>query len=177
MKRLAPVSVFLLVTSFLFSSCGGSKSNSPENADYKWVKHINYDVDLDRNGITKDTLVDQLILEELFEKAFSGEFDIYYDFEREEPMNSDSLKKAFEVRFDTFVEYDAATLLPVDTAVYQVGIRMEDIRYIRFFEEWSYDEENFRLDKKVLGIAPGKGVYDDQGNFLGVERMFWVFFE
>ena len=37
------------------------------------------------------------------------------------------------------------------------------------------DEQNLVFDKKVIGIAPVVDKFDDEGNFMGLLPMFWIY--
>ena len=52
----------------------------------------------------------------------------------------------------------------------------EDIKRFRIKEIWYFDEETSTLQVRILGIAPLKEEYDDQGNFLYEIPMFWIYY-
>ena len=76
--------------------------------------------------------------------------------------------------YDTIVTYDPETYEEVKEVVYN-ELDPTDIKQFRVKEVWFFDEEASRLQVRILGIAPIKDVYDDQGiyfvldaNVLGV---------
>jgi gliding motility associated protien GldN len=52
----------------------------------------------------------------------------------------------------------------------------EDISKIRLKEDWFFDEETSTLQVRILGISPVRQKFNDQGDLLGVEPMYWVYY-
>lgn len=76
---------------------------------------------------------------------------------------------------DTFVSFDPETYEETIEVAYN-DLNPEDIKRYRIKEIWFFDEETSTLQVRILGIAPLKEEYDDQGNFLYELPMFWVYY-
>ena len=51
-----------------------------------------------------------------------------------------------------------------------------DIKRYRLQEVWFFDKESSTFQVRILGIAPLKDEYDENGNFLYELPMFWVYY-
>ena len=75
---------------------------------------------------------------------------------------------------DTVEQIDAdfnVTYVPVE--------RMFDpttVRRFRIQEVWFFDKESSTMNARILGIAPLKDQFDENGNFLYELPMFWVYY-
>jgi hypothetical protein len=58
-------------------------------------------------------------------------------------------------------------------SVNEIRIKPSDIRSISFIEKWIMDPQK-GLVKYVLGFAPAKAVYGDDGILRGYRPLFWV---
>jgi hypothetical protein len=58
-------------------------------------------------------------------------------------------------------------------SVNEIRIKPSDIRSISFIEKWIMDPQK-GLVKYVLGYAPGKAMYGDDGRLMGYMPLFWV---
>ncbi|MGK0388772.1 MAG: gliding motility associated protein GldN [Maribacter sp.] len=76
---------------------------------------------------------------------------------------------------DTFVSFDPETYEETIEVAYN-DLNPEDIKRYRIKELWFFDEETSTLQVRILGIAPLKEEYDDQGNFLYELPMFWIYY-
>ena len=71
----------------------------------------------------------------------------------------------------------------VDPNTYEVTYELrerklnpEDIKRYRLQEVWFFDKESSTFKVRILGIAPLKDEYDENGNFLYEIPMFWVYY-
>ncbi len=55
-------------------------------------------------------------------------------------------------------------------------INPEDIYLYRIKEIWWVDSRYSQLKVRILGIAPIKAVFDDQGNFRYYKPLFWIYY-
>ncbi len=67
-----------------------------------------------------------------------------------------------------FNEYDTVITAKLDRQL---------IHRITFLEEWSFDEKNFKMEKKVVGIAPAITTYGDSTEILGYKPLFWIYLD
>ena len=63
-----------------------------------------------------------------------------------------------------------------DTVVIQ-KLDRKDIHRVTFMEEWSFDEKNFKMYKKVVGIAPAETCYGDSSVVKGYKPLFWIYLD
>jgi len=63
-----------------------------------------------------------------------------------------------------------------DTIVVQ-KLERKDIHRITFMEEWYFDEKNFTMEKKVVGIAPAVTIYADSNEIKGYKPLFWIYLD
>lgn len=53
----------------------------------------------------------------------------------------------------------------------------ENFSRITFVEEWYFDELSLNIEKKVVGMGFPIEVFNEQGDFMGYTRLFWVWFD
>ena len=54
--------------------------------------------------------------------------------------------------------------------------KSDDIIQYRLKEDWFFDKERSVLDVRIIGLAPVIYKKDDDGNILGAEELFWLYF-
>ncbi|MEL6924884.1 MAG: gliding motility protein GldN, partial [Bacteroidota bacterium] len=81
------------------------------------------------------------------------------------------------------VLYDLDTIQQVDPDTEEIRwipvsneINYEDVKRFRLKEMWYSDENTSTMRVRILGIAPLKEVFDDNGNFRYETPMFWVYY-
>ncbi len=50
------------------------------------------------------------------------------------------------------------------------------VQRLQLKEDWFFDRQRSQIDVRILGICPIMNVYDEDDNFLGFEKMFWIYF-
>ncbi len=50
------------------------------------------------------------------------------------------------------------------------------VKKFRLKEDWVFDEESGRMIVRVLGIAPIRDIFDENGNYRGQNAMFWAYY-
>jgi len=76
---------------------------------------------------------------------------------------------------DTIITFDPETY-EEQIQVVRNDLNPEDIKQFRMKEIWFFDEESSRLDVRILGIAPLRDEYDEQGNYKYTIPLFWVYY-
>lgn len=76
---------------------------------------------------------------------------------------------------------DTVPIYDIDSGTenYQVvasEINVEDIKRYRLREVWYFDSNTSSLKVRILGIAPLKEEYDDNGNFKYERPLFWLYY-
>ena len=56
------------------------------------------------------------------------------------------------------------------------SINVEDIKRYRIKEVWYFDSRTSTMNVRILGIAPLKEEYDDNGNFKYERPLFWFYY-
>lgn len=79
------------------------------------------------------------------------------------------------VSVDTIITFDPETFAE-QMKVVRNELNWEDIKRFRIKEVWFFDEETSTMQVRILGIAPLREVFDDQGNFKYEQPMFWVYY-
>jgi len=52
----------------------------------------------------------------------------------------------------------------------------EDVKRFRIKEVWYFDEATSTLKVRILGIAPLRDIFDENGNFRYEKPMFWIYY-
>ena len=176
------VVVCFLVLSFLFLgfSCKNSSDNDgktviteriqypvfikspyPEETDW-WVENL--------EGIKREKFVNLLL-----DAAFDGKVKVY-DY-LDNTLLSKSQVDNIVCKTDTMkVVRSAPPYDEIDTVVMQ-KLDRKDIHRLTFMEEWYFDEKNFKMEKKVVGIAPAETVFDDSAHIKGYKPLFWIYLD
>jgi hypothetical protein len=133
----------------------------PEETDW-WIENL--------EGIKREKFVNLLL-----DAAFNGKVKVY-DY-----LDNTLLTKAqvdnIACKSDTIKilranpPYDE-----VDTIVVH-KLDRKDINRVTFLEEWNFDEKNFKMEKKVVGIAPAETVYGDSAVIKGYKPLFWIYLD
>ena len=76
---------------------------------------------------------------------------------------------------DTIIAFDPETYEEEITIV-RNDLNPEDIKQFRLKEIWFFDEESATLQVRVLGIAPLKDEYDENGNYKYTTPLFWAYY-
>ncbi len=88
-----------------------------------------------------------------------------------DPMEAAAMGSAV----DTITTFDPETY-EEEIKVVRNDLNPEDIKRFRIKEIWFFDEESSTMKVRILGIAPLREVYDDNGNFRYEQPMFWVYY-
>lgn len=76
---------------------------------------------------------------------------------------------------DTIVTFDPETYEEKIQVVYNT-MDPEDINRYRIKEIWFFDEETSTLQVRILGVAPLRDVYGEDGEFRYESPMFWIYY-
>jgi len=137
------------------------KSPYPEETDW-WVENL--------EGAKREKFVNLLL-----DAAFDGKVKVY-DY-----LDNSLLTKA---QIDKIVSKTETVKMlstkppyeEMDTVITQ-KLDRKNIHRVTFMEEWSFDEKNFKMDKKVVGIAPAETVYGDSSVIKGYKPLFWIYLD
>ena len=145
-------------------------------ADVFWEKRIWRVIDV-REKMNKSFSAPQNPLISIFLRGIEcGEITPYdaIDDKFSTPMNKDEISaKLYST--DTTVVIDPDTYEET-IAVTQDEFNPEDVKRYRIKEVWFFDEESSTMKVRILGIAPLKEEYDDNGILRFEYPMFWVYY-
>lgn len=144
------------------------------------TERIQYDVIINNQEKNYDWWIDNIpgpqrenLINWIFENAYSGKLSVYDYFnqplspEEIRSAGTDTLLLTLKRITEPFEEYDTTIVKKLDK---------RDINKVRFLEVWYFDKNKKAIEKKVLAIAPVREKYDEQGNFLANEPLFWLYF-
>ncbi len=112
----------------------------------------------------------------LQDAAESGEITVYgtEDDKFTTPLSVEEVA-SMGASVDTVTTFDPETYEERQQIVTN-ELNPEDIKRYRVKEIWFFDTESSSLRVRILGIAPLKDEYDENGNFLYELPMFWVYY-
>lgn len=112
----------------------------------------------------------------LLDAAQKGEITVYSGIDDKFSMPlSEEETRTMGVSTDSVMAFDPVTFEPKLVITRNV-LNWEDVKRFRLKEVWFFDEETSTMKVRILGIAPLREVYDDQGNFKYEQPMFWAYY-
>jgi len=76
---------------------------------------------------------------------------------------------------DTTWQINAVTLED-EQVVVKNELEWDKIVKYKIKEDWFFDEETSTFQVRIIGIAPVLETFDDEGNFIGDETMYWIYY-
>jgi len=166
--------VFVLAGILIYGQLGQSGKSSGKLI----TKRIHYEIPIGLtdlgylwiNNIPKPERVE--FVKDLFDRAFSGKVktcDIYMNPIGPEELKAqlaDSLFMILMKQVPPYEEFDTCILRPVDP---------EDVDYLGFQEEWTYNADDMVIEKRVLGICPI--IMENKLHRIINRPLFWVYFD
>ena len=76
---------------------------------------------------------------------------------------------------DTTWQINAVTLED-EQVVVKNELEWDKIVKYKIKEDWFFDEETSTFQVRIIGIAPVLETYDEGGNFIGDETMYWIYY-
>jgi hypothetical protein len=159
------ISILIIITSILSFSCGGGTAGQKEPAVPRAAIQASviagtviYDV-IVRNPAPEDTWME----------------DCLRDLDREGLVNM-----VFEAIYrDELIAYDHLSHEPLTVADIKnlekdAEFSRDHIGKIQFSEEWYFDQDNLRMEKRVNSMSFGYEVFDLSGNLRGYKPAFMV---
>lgn len=92
------------------------------------------------------------------------------------PLTYQEIDKKFS-KTDTVPIYDPNNperILRMDVVTEE--FRSTDVQRIKLKEVWFFDKQRSQMDVRILGICPLINRYYDNGDYMGFEPMFWIYF-
>jgi len=143
-------------------------------ADVFWEKRVWRVIDVREKMNKSFSYPQNPLISILLRGIQNGEVTAYdaIDDKFSTPINHADIEQQL-FQSDTISTYDPDTYEETLTVV-QNDFNPEDVKRFRIKEVWFFDEETSTLKVRILGIAPLKEDYDDNGNLRFEYPMFWV---
>lgn len=112
----------------------------------------------------------------LREGIAAGELTAYdtEDDQFSEELSSEEIE-ADLVQLDTILVINPSSY-DEDVQVVRNEVDPDDIKRYRIKEVWYFDTRYGKLKSRIIGIAPLKEEYDENGNFLYERPLFWLYY-
>lgn len=152
------------------------KYDNIREADVFWQKRIWRVIDV-REKMNKPFVYPEApFINLIMDAAENGTITLYstIDDKFTEPLDPEEAA-SIGASVDTIITFDPETFEET-VKVVRNELNWEDIKRFRLKEDWFFDEETSTLQVRILGIAPLREVYDDQGNFKYEQPMFWAYY-
>ena len=98
----------------------------------------------------------------------------YQDDEFTSPLSPEEIKGIF-VKIDTVMTEDLDTgefiMVPQEKELGSTQITQYRVK-----EVWYFDKQSSTIQVRVIGIAPMKEVYSEEGAFMGYQPIFWLYY-
>ena len=148
---------------------------SVREADVFWEKKIWRVIDVRQKMNLTFTYPEATFFDILKEGAMNGEVTLYsaQDDKFSMPLGDD-YDGIFFSR-DTFTRYHPETYEEIITPIVN-EVNSEDIKRYRIKEVWYFDEASSTMKVRILGIAPLKDIFDENGNFRNEKPLFWIYY-
>lgn len=144
-----------------------TKSPKLKNKKITWAKRLYRNIDLEDVEVFKSVLnLDQtlqLMLEDIEKNAATQKLA--------EPINADGTSNYLNTEeikhlfhsIDTVVVFDPDTF-EEEYIIVANDVDVKELRYLRLYQDWYWDDKQQQLSIKYLGFAPIKNVYDAVGD-------------
>ena len=143
-------------------------------ADIAWQKRIWRTLDTREKMNLAFQNVDKPLITVLQDHLENGDVRGFKDEKFKEPIAIEDVGNIFSYP-DTITFFDEDTY-EEKIRIIQNDIDVSDIKRYRLKEIWFFDEEASLMKVRIMGIAPLKDLVTDDGDYLGEEALFWVYF-
>jgi len=90
------------------------------------------------------------------------------------PMTVDQVKSIlFSVDTSWTEDLETGEYVPV---VQNIEMTTDMIKWYDIKEEWFFDRQRSVMDVRIIGICPMKEKRNDEGEYVGLKPLFWIYF-
>jgi len=145
-------------------------------ADIFWEKRIWRIIDVREKMNLPFAYPEEPFFSILMQAAEEGEITVYgtEDDKFSYPLEPDEVA-SMGATVDTIIAFDPETY-EEEIQIVRNDLNPEDIKQFRVKEVWFFDEESSTLQVRILGIAPLKDEYDENGNYKYTTPLFWAYY-
>ena len=145
-------------------------------ADIMWEKRVWRIVDVREKMNLPFAYPEKPFFSILMEAATEGEITVYgtEDDKFTYPLAPDEVA-SMGASVDTITTFDPETYEEEITIV-RNDLNPADIKQFRIKEIWFFDEESSTMQVRILGIAPLKDEFDENGNYKYTTPLFWAYY-
>lgn len=125
----------------------------------------------------------QMFISMLLKAVTSGSVTAFADDRFTTPMTSSEVQQLTAGKADTVPQYDVKDINKIiGYVVTRASFDPKSVMKLRIKEEWVFDRESSRMFVRILGIAPLKTEYfqegtgQSSGKERGVSALFWVYY-
>jgi len=150
--------------------------DKPREADLMWEKRIWRVLDLREKMNFPFSYPEEPFAQIVLDNVKNGTFKAYSTVN--DKFSIVMTPKEIEgklLRMDTVPVFDPETY-EESIKIVPNEVNVEDFKRIRVKEIWYFDSETSMLNVRILGLAPIRDVYDDNGNFKYEDVFFWVYY-
>lgn len=144
-----------------------------------WKKQITRDVEMGEKVDSnvhrlRDASPNNTLLEMFAIGIKTGKISSFYtsDFSMSTRINAKDFNKLFVGKSDTLAVRDASGRYV--SKVVRKDFNYADVHKYRILEEWTSYPAVGKTEIQIVGIAPLKDIYGDDGTHHGVDPIFWV---
>jgi gliding motility associated protien GldN len=144
--------------------------------DIFWEKRIWRVIDIREKMNKSFAYPEKPFIKILMDAAVNGEINVYGTEDDKFSTKLDPNEAAaMGSAVDTITTFDPETYKE-EIKIVRNDLNPEDIKRFRIKEVWFFDSKSSSLKVRILGIAPLREVYDDNGNFRYEQPMFWIYY-
>ena len=143
-------------------------------ADVFWQRRIWRLIDVREKMNLPFSYPERPFVDVLLEATENLELTAYADEKFEIPMSKEDIDSKVNKK-ETVSTIDPETGEEIIKEVVQ-ELNPEDIKQFRVKEVWFFEEESSTFQKRILGIAPIRDAFNDSGDYMGQEVLFWVYY-
>jgi gliding motility associated protien GldN len=145
-------------------------------ADIFWEKRIWRIIDVREKMNLPFAYPEEPFFAILMQAAEEGEITVYgtEDDKFSYPLEPDEVA-SMGATVDTVITFDPETY-EEEIQIVRNDLNPEDIKQFRIKEIWFFDEESSTMQSRILGIAPLKDEFDENGNYKYTTPLFWAYY-